>query len=94
MAKNIFYEHFEFQLNFQHCLICLKMEQNAAEQRYMEWLIIDLKKMELGVAKDEFQPNLQHCLVCLKMDQNPAEPRYAEWLVTVLKNNRGESGQR
>ena len=37
MAEN------EFRPNFQHCPICLKMEQNAAERRYVEWLVTVLK---------------------------------------------------
>ena len=37
MAEN------EFRPNFQHCLICLELEQNAAEQRYIEWLVTVLK---------------------------------------------------
>ena len=33
----------DFRPNFQHCLICLKMEQNAAEWKYAEWLATVLK---------------------------------------------------
>ena len=33
----------EFRPNFQHCPICPKMNQKAAERRYVEWMATVLK---------------------------------------------------